>query len=288
VVTDRSSNQSGSEPFEIDTTVAHAARMYNYLLGGDDNFAADREAAERLYAPVPGGIDTMRALARTGDEVLAQIVRYLAGKAGVRQFLNVGTMIPFGDSVHDVAQQVAPDAHVVYVVRDPLVLAHVHRLRPSSPEGATDVIHDELRNLPKLMGKVGDRLDLSQPVAVVLHGTLHFVSPPRDPYEVVRLLMAPTAPGSYLQIGHYASDLREGALTTAARMQKDLTQGMRWPFVPRSRAEVSRFFEGLELVEPGVVPIELWHSPTEPPPTTATLPPESLLPAYAALGRKPA
>lgn len=287
MVTDRAPNQSAGEPFEIDTTAAHAARIYNYLLGGDDNFAADREAAEQLFAPMPGGVDTMRALARAGEAVLDRGLRYAAGQAGVRQFLNVGTTIPFQDNVHDIAQRVAPEAHVVYVVRDPLVLAHVHRLRPSTPEGATSVIHDDLRDLAALMDRVAEELDLSQPVTVVLHGTLHFISRPRDPYAFVRQLMEPTAPGSHLMVGHYASDLRGGALVTAAAMQEDLDKGMRWPFVPRSRDEVTRFFEGLELVPPGVVPAELWYPASEEPPGP-TPPPEALLPAYAGMGRKPA
>jgi hypothetical protein len=283
VVTDRSANQAGAEAFEIDTTAAHAARIYNYLLGGDDNFAADREAAEQLFADVPGGVDTMRTLARAGEAFLARAVGHLAGEVGVRQFLNVGTMIPFGDNVHDIAQRVAPDAHVVYVVRDPLVLAHVHRLRPSTPEGSTAIVHDALRALPALMGHVAEALDLSQPLAVVLHGTLHFVSPPRDPYEVVRQLMEPTGAGSHLLISHYASDLAGGALVTAAERQGALAKGMRWPFVPRSQAEVTQFFDGLELVAPGVVPAELWR-PTDPRPRPAD---EALIPGYGAVGRKP-
>jgi hypothetical protein len=268
----------------VDPSSAYPARIYNYLLGGDDNFAADREAAEQLFAALPDGADTMRALARTAEAWMARAVRYLAGEAGIRQFLNVGSMIPFLDNVHDVAQEVAAEAHVVYVVRYPLVLAHVHRLRPSSPEGATSVIHDDLRDLPGLMRKAAARLDLSQPVTVVLHGTLHFVSQPRDPHEVVRQLMEPTTPGSHLMISHYASDLAGGAMTTAASQQAELTKAMRWPFVPRSQAEVSRFFDGLELVDPGVVPVELWR----PPPTAPTPPTDALLPGYAAIGRKPA
>jgi hypothetical protein len=282
-MTDRSPSQGAGEPFEIDTTVAHAARIYNYLLGGDDNFAADREAAEQLFGTLPQGTDTMRALARTAESFMVRAVRYLAGEVGIRQFLNVGTTIPFEDNVHDIAQDATPDAHVVYVVRDPLVLAHVHRLRPSSPEGTTDIIHDALRDLPELMRRVAATLDLSQPVAVVLHGTLHFVSHPRDPYDVVKQLIEPTVAGSHLMISHYASDLGGGILATAASRQDELTKAMRWPFVPRDHADVSRFFDGLELVAPGVVAIERWR----PPPSAPGPPTESLLPGYAAIGRKP-
>jgi hypothetical protein len=163
------------------------------------------------------------------------------------------------------------------------VLAHVHRLRPSTPEGSTAIVHDALRDLPALMGHVAEALDLSQPLAVVLHGTLHFVSPPRDPYEVVRQLMEPTGAGSHLLISHYASDLAGGALVTAAERQGALAKGMRWPFVPRSQAEVTQFFDGLELVAPGVVPAELWR-PTAPEPRPAG---ETLIPGYGAVGRKP-
>jgi hypothetical protein len=159
---------------EIDTSVAHVARVYDYLLGGKANFAVDRKAAEQAYAAWPGGLDGVRADARAHRALLGRVVRYLAGDAGIRQFLDIGTGIPKENNTHEVAQRVAPRARIVYVDYDPIVLAHAHKLLTSTPEGACAYIYGDLRDPEAILRKAAGTLDFSQPAAVVLFGILHF------------------------------------------------------------------------------------------------------------------
>src|SRR6266581_2235197 len=159
---------------EIDTSVAHVARVYDYLLGGRANFAVDREAAEQAYTAWPGGLDGVRADARSHRALLGRVVRYLAAEAGIRQFLDIGTGIPKENNTHEVAQRIAPQARIVYVDYDPIVLAHAHKLLTSTPEGACAYIYGDLRNPEAILRKAAGTLDLSTPAAVVLFGILHF------------------------------------------------------------------------------------------------------------------
>jgi S-adenosyl methyltransferase len=263
----------------VDTSVAHPARVYDYLLGGSVNFAVDREAAVHATAAI-GGVDVARMIVRANRDFLGEIVRYLATEAGVRQYLDIGTGIPTGDNVHEVAQRAAPDARIVYADYDPIVLAHAHQLLESTPEGATDYVHGDLRDPGPILDKAAETLDFDQPIAVVLIGVLHFIRESDDPYGIVARLMDAVPSGSYLAISHLASDLQaEQMADMAGRYDESVDEAM----IVRSHAEVSRFFEGLELVGRGVVRIDQWGAPEGEPDETA----EWVMPVYGAVGRKP-
>jgi len=244
------------EPGEIDTSVAHVARVYDYLLGGRANFAVDRAAAERAYAAWPGGLDGVRADARAHRAVLGRIVRYLTREAGIRQFLDIGTGIPREDNVHEVAQREAPESRVVYVDRDPIVLAHAHQLLRGTPEGSTTYVYGELREPRAILDAAARTLDFSRPAAVMLFGILHFFSDAEDPRGVVGQLAAPLAPGSYLALSHLAGDVEAEALAETFRR---LNAAMAESVTLRGRDEVAGLFGGLELVEPGVVQLPQWR-----------------------------
>jgi S-adenosyl methyltransferase len=244
---------SRGEPVEIDTTVAHQARIYNYWLGGKDNFAADREAAEEAIAANPGIV----AGVRTNRAFLRRAVQYLAGEAGIRQFLDIGTGIPTADNTHEVAQEVAPECRVVYVDNDPIVLAHARALLTSTPEGSTGYLDADLREVGTIVDRAAHVLDLTQPVAIMLLMILQVIPDSDDPYGIVARLLAAVPAGSYLTVSHPASDHRAQMM---ADMAKRLNQRMAGPrLTPRSHAEVSRFFDGLEMLDPGLVAPAHWR-----------------------------
>jgi hypothetical protein len=262
---------------EIDTSVAHVARVYDYLLGGKANFAVDRRAAERAYAAWPGGLDGVRADARAHRALLGRVVRYLAGEAGIRQFLDIGTGIPKENNTHEVAQQVAPDSRIVYVDYDPIVLAHAHKLLRSTSEGACAYIYGDLRDPETIVRKAADTLDFGRPAAIVLFGILHFFADAQRPHAIVAQLVNALAPGSYLAISHLARDVESDALTeTFGRLNPQMSESV----VLRTHDEVARFFDGLDLVEPGVVQLPQWR----PDPGDAV--PSRPLPMWCAVGRK--
>jgi SAM-dependent methyltransferase len=237
----------------IDTSVAHAARVYDYWLGGKDNFAADREAAEAAIAVYPG---IVRA-ARANRAFLSRAVRYLALEAGIRQFLDVGTGIPAAGNTHEVAQAAAPQCRVVYVDHDPVVLSHAQALLQSGPQGATDYLDADLLDPAAILAGAASTLDLSRPVALMILSTLHLIPDEDDPYGAVHALARALAPGSFLAVSHGASDLDHGV---AANMATSISPMMAEKVTARSRAQVALFFEGLELVEPGLVRITQWRS----------------------------
>ena len=268
-----------AEPVEIDISVPHASRMYDYLLGGTANFAVDRTAVERASAAV-GGIDNARADVRANRAFLGRAVRYLAGDAGIRQFLDIGTGIPNPDNVHGVAQATAPEARIVYVDNDPVVLAHAHTLLNSTPQGTTTYISCDLRSPDTILDRAAATLDFTQPVAVILAAILHLVSDRDQPHRIVDRLVEALPSGSYLAISHLSADIQPEAM---AELAKRLNQATRETFVMRTHAQVSCFFDGLDLVEPGVVRVDLWRSP-KPKITTS----KGWVPSlYAAVGRKP-
>jgi S-adenosyl methyltransferase len=268
-------------PPEIDTHVAHIARAYDYLLGGVANFAVDREAAEQICAVFPGGIETARVDVRTQRDFLGRVVRYLAGEAGIRQFLDIGTGIPNADNVHAVAQQTAPQCRIVYVDRDPIVLAHAHTLLQSTPEGATSFVRGDLLEPDTILEKAAETLDLTKPVASILVGILHVIPDEADPWSIVARLMDAVPSGSYLAISHLPKDVEPEEMAEMAERSRRM---MREPFTMRTHAEVARFFDGLELVEPGIVQAITWGQ-DEPPASTG--PGGWITPLYGALGRKP-
>jgi hypothetical protein len=262
---------------EIDTSVAHIARVYDYLLGGKANFAVDRALAELAVAPLPGGLAAVRANVLAHRELLGRVVSYLAGEAGIRQFLDLGTGIPRENNTHEVAQRAAPDARVVYVDNDPIVLAHAHKLLTSTPEGATAYIFGDVLEPDAILARAAETLDLSQPVALIIFGVLHFLSEQDDPHAIVARLMAALAPGSYLAISHLALDVEIDELGESFRLANS---GIKGSVTLRTREQVLGFFDALDLVEPGVAALSQWRPDPQAPP-----PPEA--PVWCAVGRKP-
>jgi hypothetical protein len=241
---------------EIDTTVAHPARVYDYWLGGKDNYAADREAAERVLAVTPG----LRFRVRANRAFLARAVRYLAAEAGIRQFLDIGTGIPSANNTHEVAQAAAPDSRIVYVDNDPIVLTHARALLASGAEGATQYVQGDLRDTAAILQAAARTLDFSQPTALLLLGVLHLIQDAEKPHEIVAELLAALPAGSYVAISHPASDIHSGQ----AEAQKRYNERVSTPQTLRTQAEVSRFFDGLDLVPPGVVYVHTWRpDPTD-------------------------
>jgi trans-aconitate methyltransferase len=241
---------------DYDTSVAHIARVYDYWLGGKDNYTADRVVAEQVMQAYPDIVYSVRA----NRAFLARVVRYLAGEAGIRQFLDIGTGIPTADNTHEVAQSVAPESRVVYVDNDAIVLAHARALLASDPAGITDYIDADLRDTGTTLAEAARTLDFSEPVAVMLLGILHMIPDDDDPFAIVAALMEALPPGSFLAVSHPASDISaaEGA-EAARRYNAQAAESATF----RSRAEVVRLFEGLDLVEPGVVRVPEWRPRSE-------------------------
>jgi hypothetical protein len=246
-----SAEPAGERP-GFDTSVAHSARVHDYWLGGKENYAADRAAGDAVIAAYPGIVMSVRA----NRAFLARVVRFLAAEAGIRQFLDIGTGIPSANNTHEVAQAVAPDARVVYVDYDPVVLAHARALLDSSPEGATDYIDADFRNYDAILEQAARTLDFSRPVAVMLIALLHLIGDQDDPYGIVSALMAAVPSGSYLALSQVASDIQAEQMAEARnrynRMARETQQH-------RSHAEVAGFFKGLELLPPGLVPVQQWR-----------------------------
>ena len=247
---------SGETAPTVDTSVAHVARVYDYWLGGKDNFAADRAAGDQAIAAYPDIVFSVRA----NRAFLARAVRYLATEAGIRQFLDIGTGIPTANNTHEVAQDAAPSSRIVYVDNDPVVLAHARALLTSKPEGATNYIDADLRDTGTILRQAAATLDFARPVAVMLMAILQHLDDDDDPYAVVASLMAAVPSGSYLAMTHPASDIAaEEMREMAHRLNKLMAEKVTF----RGRAEVTRFFDGLELAEPGMVRVQEWRPNTE-------------------------
>ncbi len=237
---------------EIDTTVPHPARIYNYWLGGKDNYAADREAGDLAVKAFPDTIASVRA----NRAFLSRAVRYLAADAGIRQFLDIGTGLPSADNTHEVAQSVAPECRVVYVDNDPIVLAHARALLTSTT-GATAYVDADLRDTAKILEAAAGTLNFSEPAAVMLIGVLHFITDVGDPYGIVTTLLDAVVPGSYLVIAHVAKDIHPEQMAEFQRRMNE--QHPNTPGTLRTHGEVSWFFDGTELLEPGVVQPSKWR-----------------------------
>ena len=235
----------------FDTSVANPARIWDYWLGGKDHFEADREAAEKVIEVLP----TMPLLARLARRQLIDTVRLLAGRYGIRQFLDIGTGLPTADNTHEVAQRAAPEARIVYVDNDPVVISHARALLTSSPEGATDYLQADLRDTAAVLTGAARTLDFGQPVAVLFMGVLHFIPDADDPYRIVARMMDATVAGSYLVIGHGASDIQADAVPEMMRRYNARSSAS---LTLRTRDQVARFFDGLELIGPGLVPLSQW------------------------------
>jgi S-adenosyl methyltransferase len=272
VAGDRLPPGAGRPDLKIDTSVAHPARVYDYWLGGKDNFAADREAAERVLAVTPG----LRFRVQANRAFLARAVRYLAGEAGIRQFLDIGTGIPSANNTHEVAQAAAADSRIVYADNDPIVLAHARALLASGPDGTTQYVHGDVREPASILRAAADTLDLSQPTALMLLGILHLIQDSEHPDQIVATLMDALPPGSYLVISHPASDIHPGQ----AEAQRRYNERVSTPQTLRTRDEVARFFTGLDLVPPGLVYVHTWR------PGAADTAPVDAASAYGGVARK--
>ncbi|MDH6113848.1 O-methyltransferase involved in polyketide biosynthesis [Kitasatospora sp. MAP12-15] len=240
-------------PAELDTDIAHPARMYDYYLGGKDNFPADREAAEKIIAAVPFA----RLGARLNRQFLGRAVTF-AAERGVRQFLDIGTGIPAVGSTSEVAHRVAPDARVVYVDNDPIVLTHARALLANHPAGHTTVIQADLRDPATILADPGllAAIDLAQPVALMLVAVLHFIQD-EEATRVVSQLRDALAPGSLLILSHGSQDFMEPA---TVRASTGIYSKASAPLVLRDRAQIADFFTGFDLVEPGLVQLPLWRA----------------------------
>jgi hypothetical protein len=237
----------------FDTGHAHSARVYNYWLGGKDNYEADREAAEQAIAANPGIIADVRA----NRAFLTRAVRYLAAEGGVAQFLDIGTGLPTAGNTHEVAQEAAPSARVVYVDNDPVVLAHARALLTSTPQGETAYLDADLRDTSAILSAAARTLDFKLPIALMLLIILHLIPDADDPHGLVAGLLDALPSGSYLVLAHPASDIRAAEM---AEMTKRVNQRMSGQGATmRDLGSISRFFDGLDLIPPGVVQPQQWR-----------------------------
>ena len=251
------------DPFEIDTTVAHPARRYNYWLGGKDNFEADRISGDAGAAFFP----TAKIAAMENRRFLRRAVTFLVNEVGIRQFLDIGTGIPSADNVHEVAQSLAPDARVVYVDNDPIVLAHARRLLSSTPSGATAYIHADLRDPDAILSNPNLRrtIDLSEPVALMVVAVMHFIEDADDPYGHIAKLAGALARGSHLAMSHGTQDFMSKELKEEFDSWAEREKGRnRDAARPRNKAEFARFFDGMDVVAPGIVAVPDWRSELPP------------------------
>ena len=261
---------------KLDTTVSHSARIWNYWLGGKDNFAVDREAGDKVAAMLPSIV----AQARADRAFLGRAITYLAGEEGIRQFLDIGTGLPTADNTHQVAQRVAAEARIVYADNDPLVLAHARALLTSTPEGACDYIEADLREPDTIVAQAARTLDFAQPVALMLLGILHHIPGTGQAYAIVGQLVAALAPGSFLAVNHSTSAIHGAAMEEAvAHWNKVGTPSM----TLRTPQQITRFFDGLDLLPPGVVSCSRWR----PEPTPAGGQPAEV-DEFCGVARKPA
>jgi S-adenosyl methyltransferase len=241
---------------DFDTSVPHVARVYDYWLGGKDNFAVDREMGERTLAAYPNLVFSVRA----NRAFLARTVRFLAAEAGVRQFLDIGTGIPTASNTHEVAQRIAPESRIVYVDNDPIVLSHARALLGSSPEGTCAYLDADLRDPDTILAGAAKTLDFGQPVAVMLIAVMHFIGDDAEASAIMNRLMGACVPGSYVALSHAASDIDAEQM---AEMIRRLNETTAEKTTLRDRAGVTRLFDGLELVEPGVIRAAEWRPDTD-------------------------
>lgn len=267
----------------IDTTRPHSARIWNYWLGGKDNYAVDREVGDEFLAIFPGQAE----VARQARAFLGRVVGFLAAEAGIRQFLDVGTGLPTAGNTHEVAQRVAPESRIVYVDNDPLVLVHARALLTSSPQGACDYVDADLRDAGTILAEAARTLDFTQPVALIMLGILGHIADEDGPKEIVARLVNPLAAGSYLVIADGTNVLEgqgrgdAGDESARARAYRHYAEAGGIPYRPRTPEEIEGFFEGLELIDPGVVSVSRWR----PEPTPFGEPVE--VDAFGGVARKP-
>jgi predicted O-methyltransferase YrrM len=266
----------------IDTTVPHSARIWNYWLGGKDNYPVDREAGDAWLAVHP----EIAVVARAGRGLLRRAVRYMAGEAGIRQFLDIGTGLPTAENTHEVAQRVAPDAHVVYVDNDPLILAHARALMTSAPRGQTHYLHTDMRDVDTLLKLAGEHLDFSKPVGVLFMQVLGHVPTAQDARHLVHTVMDAMAPGSHLLI---CDGIEVEGDAAAQKAQDEYNDSGAVPYLLRPLSDLRSLFDGLEFVEPGLVSVTRWRPDDRSElPSIGLAEPEPLKDVFGGLARKPA
>ncbi|MEV7671849.1 SAM-dependent methyltransferase [Streptomyces sp. NPDC088752] len=259
----------------IDTSKPHPARMYDWFLGGKDNYPVDEAMARQLLTVDARGRD----MARVNRAFMHRAIRWLSAR-GVRQFLDIGTGIPTEPNLHQIAQEAAPEARIVYCDNDPIVLAHAAALLRSTPEGATEYIQADAREPEVILERAGKVLDFDQPIALSMLALLHFVGDEDGAYELVSKLVDQLAPGSYLVLSHVTGDFNPEGAAQAAAMYKARGLTLR----PRSRDELAAFFDGMEFVEPGVSLTAEWHPELGEP---VPVPGDEPIPGWAGVARKP-
>jgi hypothetical protein len=257
---------------QIDTGTPHSARVWNYWIGGKDNYEVDRQVGEQVMAAYP---DIVR-IARESRYFLARAVRFLTLEAGIDQFLDLGTGLPTVDNTHEVAQRAVPHARIVYVDNDPLVLVHARALLTSTPEGRADYIDADVRDVDRILQAAADTLDFSRPVAVMMLGILGNIADYHEARDIVRRLMAAVPPGSYLVVNDGTKDAKAEVAQAAADVRAEAGD----PYRLSTPEQISAYFEGLELVEPGVVRTAEWR------PELRQLDDE-ILDVHCAVARKP-
>ncbi|AXK35970.1 SAM-dependent methyltransferase [Streptomyces armeniacus] len=258
-------------PPEINTAVAHSARVWNYWLGGKDNYPADHAAGDAYSSKYP----LITTFAQESRDFLRRTVTYLAGEAGVRQFLDLGAGLPTADNTHQIAQRIAPDSRVVYVDHDPLVLLHVHVLLTSTPEGASDYVQADMRDTDIVLEGAAKTLDMERPVGVVINDVLGHIVDWDDALSLVHRLMDRLPSGSYLALSHStASDEEHRAV------QEEYNNSGAIPYIFREPEQTIAFFDGLDLVEPGMVSWPNWRPDEKTGRTTERA-------GWGAVGRKP-
>jgi hypothetical protein len=261
------------QPPGIDVTVPHSARIWNYWLGGKDNYAVDRQVGDQVREVYPNIVD----VARHSRAFLGRAVRHLAGEAGIRQFLDIGTGLPTVDNTHEVAQRAAPESRIVYVDNDPLVLVHAQALLTSTPEGVTDYIDADVREPDAILRVAAETLDFDRPVALMMLGILGQVLDDDQAYAIARHLLDALSPGSHLVLEDGTNVVLHEAANEAERVRAEGGD----PYRLRSPEQLTRFFDGLELLEPGVVSVSRWRPEAIP----FGLPDE--VDAFCGVGRKP-
>jgi O-methyltransferase involved in polyketide biosynthesis len=250
-------NRAAEAGPKLDPLTPHSARIWNYWLGGKDNFAADREVGDQVAAMLP----SITRQAREDRQFLVRAVRFLAAECGVRQFLDIGTGLPTADNTHEVAQRIDPTCRIVYVDNDPVVLTHAHALLTSTPEGRCDYLGVDLREPERILDLAADTLDPNQPIALMLLGVLHHVTDDEHAYAVVQKLTEALPAGSYVAINHATNAVfGQASDQAAAHWNQFGTPKLKL----RTPQQIQRFFDGLELLEPGVVTCSQWRAEVRP------------------------
>jgi hypothetical protein len=270
--------KTDSDGLKLDSSVAHPARWYSYWLGGKDHFAADREFGDAVRERFPGIVAT----AKENRRFLQRLVAHLAREHGIGQFLDIGTGLPTVNNTHEVAQRIDPAARIVYVDNDPMVLVHARALLTSTPQGATAYAEADLREPEVILhsAQVTETLDLGRPVGLLLIAVLHFLSDDVDPHAIVARLAAGLASGSFVAITHGTFDGMDASQRAAL---DDLRSAGKYPFHPRGHKHIVPFFDGLDLLDPGVVNVVEWRPDDKPAPSH----PRAEVAGYGGLARIP-